>query len=60
MYRLISESNAKQYIERIIKKTEDISNFPFIGRVVPEASDNKIREIISINHRIIYRINLIQ
>ena len=28
-----------------------------MGRVVPEVGDNKIREIISYNHRIIYRIN---
>ena len=38
----------------IIEKTDDLNNFPDMGRVVPEINKENIREIFSYSYRIIY------
>jgi toxin ParE1/3/4 len=56
----ISKDSAKYAslsIERIIDVTKHLENNPRIGRMVPELGRNdKIREIIFGNYRIIYKI----
>ncbi len=53
-----STKYASLTIERIIDVTKLIENNPRIGRMVPEVGRNdKIREIIFGNYRIIYTIN---
>lgn len=42
-------------IKDTIKK---LSSFPNLGRIVPEYSDDTIREIIKGQYRIVYRINM--
>ncbi len=41
---------------RIVQAPRRLKQFPFSGRVVPEFSDNNIREIIYGAYRIIYQI----
>jgi plasmid stabilization system protein ParE len=46
---------AKITIEKLFKKSEILSRFPNIGRVVPEKNNESIRELIEGNYRIIYQ-----
>jgi toxin ParE1/3/4 len=54
---LDSEENAIRFIGRLIESVEKISDFPQMGRRVPEAGDETIREIIFSGYRIVYRLN---
>jgi len=45
---------AREFINKILDKVEILMNQPDIGRVVPELSIEKIREIIYKNYRIVY------
>ena len=51
-----SEVYASSFVERIILAVEKLANFPRLGRVVPEADEETIRELLYQNYRIIYRI----
>jgi len=57
----IADDNPKaaRYWFKDIKDTiKKRSSFPNLGRIVPEYSDDTIREIIKGQYRIVYRINL--
>ena len=47
---------ASIFISKIIKHTEQLLNFPEIGRIVPERNQKEIREIIFQHYRIIYKV----
>ena len=47
---------AEKWINTVFVKVEQLEYFPEIGRIVPEINDQKIRELIYGNYRIIYRI----
>jgi addiction module RelE/StbE family toxin len=47
---------AKRLVHRIAERGEELSNFPEMGRVVPEAPGTGLREIIEGRYRIVYRI----
>ncbi len=51
-----SEAYAKSVIRTILQKVRLLSDFPFIGRTVPEFADDSIREIFAYSYRIIYKI----
>jgi len=51
-----SETEAIKFLNEIKKKVLEIPDFPFLGRIVPEMDDEKIREIIFGNYRIIFEI----
>ena len=44
----------QRYVAEIIERIETLINHPDIGRVVPEFSDNKIRELIHPPYRVVY------
>lgn len=44
------------WINAVFAKIEQIKSFPESGRIVPETNNQKIRELIYSNYRIIYRI----
>jgi len=44
------------FVQKIINSVERLVYFPLSGRVVPEFSNENLREIIFHNYRIIYRI----
>ncbi len=46
---------AARFIERIVNTVERLKDFPQIGRMVPEASRNDVRELIFQGYRIVYR-----
>ncbi|WP_312392606.1 type II toxin-antitoxin system RelE/ParE family toxin [Chryseobacterium sp.] len=53
---LDSKKYARFQIEKIQRKTEILKTGNIVGKKVPEIEDEKIREIIEGNYRIIYRI----
>lgn len=51
-----SSSDAKQFVEKIMTATEKLIDHPRLGRKVPEAEQDHIRELLFRNYRIIYLI----
>ena len=51
-----SQYYAKLQIERLRNKTAVLKSYVFFGRVVPEIDRKDIRELISGNYRIIYKV----
>lgn len=51
-----SPSLANSFILSLFKSIEKLSDFPKIGRVVPEFKDENIREIIFKTYRVIYKV----
>ena len=47
---------AKNVTQNIVAKTETLTDFPEIGRVVPEISDTNVRELFVYSYRLIYEI----
>jgi len=52
-----SEYYAASVVRSILQKTRKLSEFPFLGRMVPEFEDESIREIFAYSYRIIYQID---
>lgn len=48
---------ARQFTERLIKRIENLTAFPHMGRPVPEAERNDIRELVYQGYRVIYHLN---
>lgn len=48
---------ARLFIERLVKRTENLPDFPRMGRPVPEAERDDIRELICQGYRLIYRLD---
>jgi toxin ParE1/3/4 len=48
---------AEEHGFAIISKTENLANFPYLGRSVPEFKIATIRELIYRAYRIVYRVN---
>lgn len=55
-----SEVYSRSVVRTILRKTNTLSNFPKIGRVVPEFDDPSIREIFAYSYRIIYQVDSTQ
>jgi addiction module RelE/StbE family toxin len=47
---------ARQFVERIIGAVRTLHEFPLLGRTVPEADREDVRELIFQNYRIIYHV----
>jgi toxin ParE1/3/4 len=47
---------AKRWVNKIFALVEKLSAFPERGRVVPEINNKMIREIVSGNYRVIYKL----
>ena len=54
---LDSPAYSKAVVKTILEITRKFSQFPFAGRIVPELSDENIREWFAYSYRIIYRID---
>lgn len=52
-----SKYYAKKVANTIVEKTEDLMEFPEIGRIVPEIDDPNIREIFVYSYRLVYEIS---
>jgi len=53
---LNSPTYAKRMVDKITRRSEQISVHPYSGRTVPEYESEDIRELIEAPYRIIYRI----
>jgi len=51
-----SKYYAKRVTDDIIAKTENLNDFPEIGRIVPELQESYIRELIVYSYRLLYEI----
>ena len=51
-----SEYYATRFVEKIIEVVESLEKFPEMGRSVPEAEEENIRELFFYNYRIMYRV----
>lgn len=51
-----SELYAQRVVDRLIWRSEQLSDFPLSGRLVPEYYSEEIREMIEGPYRIIYRV----
>lgn len=51
-----SPDNAALFIDRIIESTNQLKDFPFSGRIIPEIDNELCREIIYGAYRIMYKI----
>lgn len=47
---------ARLFAERIVLSTRALGSFPESGRVIPEAEDRTLREIIVQGYRVMYRL----
>ena len=47
---------ATKLVDRITRRSQQIATFPRSGRVVPEADDVNIREVLEAPYRIIYHL----
>ena len=43
-------------VSKIYNRAQDIIDNPYLGRIVPEINEKVIREVISGNYRIVYKI----
>ncbi len=55
-----SPEYARRMVDRLTRRSQQITKFPFSGRRVPEYDVDKIREVIEGSFRIIYHIKLDQ
>jgi plasmid stabilization system protein ParE len=51
-----SKYYAKETIDKIIQKSDQLPSFPNMGRIVPEIQNNTIREIFVYSYRLMYQI----
>ena len=59
IYSYISQDSvyyALEVSEAILEATSRLSGFPFQGRVVPELSDDGVRELFLYSYRVIYQL----
>jgi addiction module RelE/StbE family toxin len=48
---------ARELTDSIFDSIKNLDRFPFMGRIVPEYSEETIREILKGQYRIVYKIN---
>jgi plasmid stabilization system protein ParE len=53
-----SEFYAASVVRDILAKARQLSEFPHLGRIVPEFGDDTIREVFAYSYRVIYRIEV--
>ena len=59
LYAYISQDSpeyATRMVDRLTRRSQQIADFPFSGRRVPEYDIDQIREVIEGSYRIIYHI----
>lgn len=51
-----SEKYAKLMVTKLYERTDLLKTFPQAGRIVPEKSEDNVRELIEGSYRIIYEV----
>ncbi|HZK54314.1 MAG TPA: type II toxin-antitoxin system RelE/ParE family toxin [Desulfosporosinus sp.] len=61
IYEFIAKDStfyAQKVVSAIVEKSETLNIFPYMGRIVPERNEERIRELLIYSYRMIYQINL--
>jgi plasmid stabilization system protein ParE len=45
-------------VRSILEKTRALSDFPYLGQILPEFDDETIREVYAYSYRVVYRIEV--
>ncbi|MEM1268903.1 MAG: type II toxin-antitoxin system RelE/ParE family toxin [Bacteroidota bacterium] len=53
----VAPGYAERFEERILGATRRLETFPLSGRVIPEAEDEQLREILYRQYRIMYHVD---
>ena len=56
-YREVSPSYAERFEEQVFDVTRRLEFFPYSGRVIPEADDEQLREVMYREYRIMYHVD---
>ena len=56
-YREVSAFYAERFEEQVFEATRRLEVFPRSGRVIPEAEDEQLREVIYREYRIMYHVD---
>src|SRR5438105_542568 len=56
-YREVSAAFAERFEEQIFAAVRRLETFPHSGRVIPEAEDERLREVIYRQYRIMYHVD---
>jgi toxin ParE1/3/4 len=59
VYNYIAQNSARYaqgVVDRITRRTKQLSTMPYLGASVPEYEDEAIRELVEQSYRIIYRV----
>lgn len=48
---------ARRLLIRLRSRVRGVVDFPFSGRIVPELTNDRVREVLEGNYRIIYEVN---
>lgn len=51
-----SPAYARSFVGRLLQATRHLPTFPRSGRIMPEANDPEIREVIYQGYRLVYRV----
>lgn len=47
---------AKQWVDKLVSRVDQLSEFPESGRIIPERNDPLFREVVEGNYRIFYKL----
>ncbi len=47
---------ARQVVQNIVERTAALSDFPEMGRVVPELNEESVRELVIYSYRLVYEV----
>ena len=51
-----SKAYSERFVQRLIEVVENTASYPTMGRKMPEALDDNVREILFQKYRIVYRV----
>ena len=56
-YRDVAPAYAARFEEQVFEATRNLERFPSSGRVIPEAEDEQLRELIYRQYRVMYHVD---
>ncbi len=56
-YREVAPSYAERFEEQVFDATRRLKTFPRSGRIIPEAEDEQLRDVIYREYRIMYHVD---
>ena len=59
VYNYVAQNSTRYsqgLVDRITRRTQQLSTMPYLGAIVPEYEEETIRELVEQSYRIIYRV----